>query len=458
LIDNESINLKDILYIAFQFPPLNVGGSARPGKFVKYLRGYGINPVVVTLDPKDYLKVYPNPKLDSNILTSDDHCFDLMTVPCQNLLEKSKNKYRSFIEIFFSLHGSREKKYWEVAYHQLVDAFIVKNKVSAILVTAPPFGMLSLARETSEKHDLPLIVDMRDPWTLWNDKPYSNYLNYFRRKQEEFRVLDRASKIIATSTVTINDLQVLHPRINSKKFEYIPNGFENEITLSNITVHPKKKIIIGYVGSFYYTPESRDLIFRKWWRKRGHQKLQFVPRKEDWLYRSPYFVFKTVSELILKFPEYKEKIELRFAGKEEDWFKPMVNKFGLNSIVKHLGWISQDESLKFQKSCDFLLMTSAKVIGGRDYSVAGKTFEYFRMQKPILAFVTDGAQKDLLNESGLAHFVDVESIENGISQLITILTESITLRPNQTFIDSFKISTLTEKLVKSIHEAINEHK
>ena len=70
--------MTNILYIAYQFPPLNIGGSARPARFVKHLRKYGVNSTVVTLDPQNYADVYPNAKSDSNLLEGYDLDFDIL--------------------------------------------------------------------------------------------------------------------------------------------------------------------------------------------------------------------------------------------------------------------------------------------------------------------------------------------------------------------------------------------
>ena len=95
--------------------------------------------------------------------------------------------------------------------------------ISGIIITAPPFNLLKLAVKVSKKYNSPLIVDMRDPWTLWNLTPYSNYFNYLSVKRRERKVFKQASKIIVTSRVTIEDFKKLHPSINPDKFVYIPN-------------------------------------------------------------------------------------------------------------------------------------------------------------------------------------------------------------------------------------------
>ena len=40
--------MKNVLFVVYEFPPLNSGGSHRPYRFLKFLGQYGINPVVVT--------------------------------------------------------------------------------------------------------------------------------------------------------------------------------------------------------------------------------------------------------------------------------------------------------------------------------------------------------------------------------------------------------------------------
>lgn len=448
--------MKNILFIAYEFPPLNVGGSARPAKFAKHLNRFGYNPIVVTLNPDDYDKVFSSVKTDSNILDDYSGKLKIINVSSEDLVKRRRNKYKRALDIYFNIY--KEAYHWKENFNKMVNQVLREREVSAIFVTAPPFSILKLAAKTAKKFDLPLIVDMRDPWTMWTVTPYSNYFNYLRVKFKERSVFNQATKIIATSKVTIQDFKELHPQINPDKFVYIPNGFEFEIPFRTIITSPKEKVKIGYVGSFYYSPESRDLIFQPWHKKKGHRKLQYVPRKEDWRYRSPYFFFKTLSALFLQYPELKNNVEISFAGKKDHWFDDMVREFELTRQVSHLGWLSQSESLKLQESCDFLLMTSAKVIGGKDYSIAGKTFEYFKMQKPILAFVIEGAQKNLLQESNLAYFIDPDDEEKSVNQLKRIFNESLQFHPNREFINSFHISNITKTLAETLNEIIREKK
>ena len=57
----------NILFIAFEFPPLSRGGVHRPLAFLKYLPESGINPVVITLDPESYPDVFDTYGFDEGL-------------------------------------------------------------------------------------------------------------------------------------------------------------------------------------------------------------------------------------------------------------------------------------------------------------------------------------------------------------------------------------------------------
>ena len=130
-----------------------------------------------------------------------------------------------------------------------------------------------------------------------------------------------------------------------------------------------------------------------WFKKSLHRMPHYVPRKEDWLYRSPHFFFSAIKKLITLNPEDLNKIEIRFAGKTPNWLIQQIEVFGLTDLCKHFGYMNHSQVIEFQNNCDALLITSSKVIGGRDYSIAGKTYEYFTIGKPIIAFVCEAILK-----------------------------------------------------------------
>ena len=180
--------------------------------------------------------------------------------------------------------------------------------------------------------------------------------------------------------------------------------------------------------------------------------LQYVPNLQDWKYRSPYFFFKSIFNLVAKFPEYRNRISIEFAGENPQWLIEMVHEFGLSDMFSHYGTINHKDCLDFQTKMDGMLITSAKMINGRDYSIAGKTFEYFQNQKPILAFVCEGAQKDILDKSGMAVVFNPDDAEASGLMLKNFIDGKITLQPDMNFISQFNRKQLTKKLADVFFE------
>jgi len=442
--------LKNVLFVSYEFPPLNRGGVYRPLGFVKYLKDFGINPIILTLAQRDFPVVYGEVGLDNSIIDRFFSNMNIIEVSSLKLLNSNKSKFLNFINIFFSING-REGKAWEVDFKIKIKSAIDKYKPSALIVTAPPFSIIPLVINAGKQYNIPVITDFRDAMSQWNMNPFGSYFHYFLTLKNERKYLIESDAIIVTSKQTLNDFSSHHPKISASKFNYIPNGFDGK--LEEWTPLPEKQsYTIGYVGSFYYTPETRKNLFTPWWRKKGHHIFQYSPNLEDWLYRSPYFFFKTFSYFIEANPIWKKRIKIKFAGFIPDWLIKMIEEFCLNDIVELKGVISHKDSINFQKECDVLLITSAKKINGRDYSIAGKTFEYFKTQKPILAFVAEGAQKDLLNESGMALILNPDEIEASARLMHDFFERKMHLNPNISFIEQFDRKMQTKKLAKVIQD------
>jgi glycosyltransferase involved in cell wall biosynthesis len=418
-----------IIFISFEFAPLKIGGVFRPLAMAKYFSEMGVNTHVITLAPESYSLVYSNFSLDMDLEMIENENLRITRVPVSRF-SLSKNRLKSFVDIYFSNHGS-ETKYWNTNAELKIRELIHVDKPDFILCTAPPFGTLKLAYKVAKEFKIPLVLDMRDAWSQWVMSPYGTYLHYLVRLFFEKKYLKFASLVVSTSEVTNTDFQYLHPTIDKHKFATILNGFDGKFeNFSPSEIKKQAKIKIGYVGSFYFSPDARKSMLMPWYRKTGHRMLQYTPQKQDWLYRTPYFFFQTLKELKICAPLLFSKIEINFLGKKESWLEDFVSEFDLGNSVNFLGEKTRNESIDFQNSCDFLLITSSKRIGGKDYSIAGKTFEYIQLQKPIIAYVCEGAQKDLLAKTGLATIFNPDENNLNVSKMLKLLSGESNLNVN----------------------------
>ncbi len=431
----------NLLMIAYEFPPLNTGGVHRILRFARTLPEHGITSTVVTVEPGSYDQ---ESIIDNKIL--DEEPFEIIRTSLKPLtpIQSFTNNYYLKIVDTIAIR-------WKKKLIPELDELTRKKRYTAFFVTAPPFSIARLTLTLKNRYGIPVILDLRDAWSNWNIAPFASYFHFKMLRKLERKCIEKSDFTLVTSNQTKNDLLQAHPPLAKSKIEVITNSYTSKVDASSRSLDPDKKNVFGYVGSFYYSPERQRLLEKKWWKKKPYQFLQFLPKKEDWLYRSPYFIFKIVSDLLSKHPDMIDNLELRFAGKKPFWFDEMVSKFSLQSIVRHDGFLDKQDVLSFQRRCDALMITSAKVINGRDYSIAGKTFEYLAIGKPILGFVAEGAQKDLLVETQSGIILDPDKPKVSAEKLRDFLNGKIKVTPDYEAIAQYSTQATTLKLSKIIH-------
>ncbi|PTB96661.1 hypothetical protein C9994_06390 [Marivirga lumbricoides] len=429
---------KAIALVAHDFPPYNVGGSQRPFLMSKSLMEAGMEVTVFTLTNDSY----PSEKLNFKI---DESKLKIIRTNIQPQKHSIFNKGH-----YFNLTDDIASR-WLPHLIKAISRQHQESPFDYLFITCPPFSLAAQARKLSEKVGVPYILDFRDAWSQWIMTPFPTYFHYRRLLQIEKKAIQNASFISSTSHQQINDFIKVHGKALKSKFIYAPNGF-NEYVGTTISNSDNDKIQIVYTGSFYFNPYSQSLQSKKWYKKKWYQWLQYLPRVEDWSYRSPLYFFKALNNLILQDQYFSSRIEVIFAGQKPDWFEQMVMDFNLLGNVKHIGFLDKTKVQPLLDQSDYLLITSSKIPGGKEYSVAGKTFEYIAYQKPILAFVSEGEQKEVLKKTGLAFFFNPDEIEENVSKFKLIFENKTALEINQKGCDQFKIPNNHIKLISNLKD------
>ncbi len=331
---------------------------------------------------------------------------------------------------------------------------IIESHQPKILYTSlPPFSSGLLTAEISEKYKIPFVTDMRDLWSHFGSGPMPSYFHYKISMKEEKELYKKSSAVIYVTPQMRKTLQKIHPEGNQKKYHYIPNGFDKNIeAIGDFEFVPnKEKIIIGYIGAFYYYPDRRNNSFKPWWKKKGHKMLEYNHMQDDWLYRSPYFFFKTVSYLKKNNPLVGNNIQIEFVGNKPNWIDEMVEEFDLRDNVIYHGFVSYDESKKLQEGFDLLLATSEKIIDEDHYCLPSKIFDYVGKNKPILGFVTEGIQKEFIEKSGLGLICNPDDTEGSANTIIELISKGKKFNPDTTYLKNFHRPVLAQKLATLLH-------
>ena len=197
------------------------------------------------------------------------------------------------------------------------------------------------------------------------------------------------------------------------------------------------------------------MIFSRWWRKKFHRIFQYTPIKEDWLFRSPYFFFATLSSLLEKRKDWTQKIKFHYIGEIPEWLPIMVDKFNLTKNVVLHGYQNQQNVLQLEKSFDILLSTSEKVIGDEHFCLPSKLFTYLKSSKPLLGFVTNGIQKEFLIKCGIGTICDPDNIDKSVEILENFLINGFKGQLNESYLKNFSDEFAIEKLVTIVKESVS---
>ncbi len=179
---------KKVLVIAYYFPP--VGGSAvqRTLKFVKYLREYGYEPVVLTTEPQPALHKY---SMDTSLMSEIPEGIQVVRVKdgfsWPDVI--SKEKAQEITEFLYSISGSGEwmdlfleaqktqPRYilpdklvlWANECVRHVEEYVDMTDMDLIYSTAPYWSPHLAAYFLKQKYGIPWIADYRDPWVSNRD-------------------------------------------------------------------------------------------------------------------------------------------------------------------------------------------------------------------------------------------------------------------------------------------------
>ncbi len=443
-----------ILFLAIEYPPLNTAGVFRSWKFAKYLPSFGIKPVVLTLDEGNATTLFGGVE-DSSLLEDAVDGVEVIRVKFDRLESHARGSLLRFLRVYFQIED-RIGRSWRRSLMRRLPDIVEKYKPRAIYVSLPPFSAGRLALDIARRYQLPLIVDMRDGWSQWRVGPFASWFHYYLTVRRERALLLAASLVVTVTQQLATMFARTHSAILGSDIRVITNGYDFDLSLPDTIEVPSRAtsshILIGYVGNFYYEPEKYLAHMTPWWKKRLHRKIQFSSIKEDWLYRSPYFFLRALSHLFERRPEFREMVRFEVMGVNAEWLREMSANFGIADCCTFHPRSRYADVLRFQEQCDAFLATSVKVPDGEDYAIASKTFEYLRYGKPIVGFVSRGAQRDFLLDSGVGVLCDPDNVEASTRSLERVIDGGFALQPDLRFLSRFHRRELALELARAIRD------
>lgn len=388
--------------IAEKFPPFNQSGSARPFYFAKYLPEFGYAPLVLASsllageDRDDSLlaelpasvRVQRTPRLLSPSAVRLRQLWrarpEQATAAPEDETEKASPRRLGWLTETYRWLGWWT--HWELDWAllaQLAGARAAwRRPPELIWASGPHFRNFVVALRLSTWLQVPLVVDLRDPWTygsLWRPR---SLRGAEAERAWAARVLGHAARIVFTSPLTLEAMSRRFPELPRERLITITNGFEDG------SVEPLREVasdrcLFRYIGVLNERRQP-DVLIRA-----------FAGAAAD--------------------PEFRARARLEFIGKAGGHERKAQLAPGCD--VSFRGHVSRADSLRLMAGSDVNLLLQT-ISEGEDV-ISGKAFDYLRVRKPIIGIV-DAAGGDawLLRETGagpVAPWQDPAAIERELS-------------------------------------------
>lgn len=410
--------MKKVLIIANQFPPMGGSGVQRSVKFVKHLRAFGYEPVVLTRE------VGNMPLKDETLLKDVPEGVKIYRTKAYELPElkgimripgKVLGKFVIPDTAYFWYKNTRKKA-----------LEIIKNEgIDIVYTTSAPYSDHLLGLYIKEKMpNIKWAVDFRDEWTnnpYTLDNPYGSFRTN-KEKSMEHSVVTKADMLI-TNTPVMRENFIRNNHIKGDNFVVIPNGYDVEDFADfDASVKPQNsRLTMVYTGALY-----------------GRRK--------------PDNFFKALSELKNEGKIDGSKVLVKLIGNyHKDKLQGQIDSFGLTDSFEIVGYVPHNVCIQHQMAADVLVLIEGSGRGANAF-YTGKIFEYMNTNRPVLAVLPEGCAADLVKESKIGIVANTDNVDE-IKGIIKEYYDkwcngTLDFTPDRNVIENFERKKLTEKLAE----------
>jgi glycosyltransferase involved in cell wall biosynthesis len=348
-----------VLMITPYFPPVNVVGARRPLMLVRHLPRHGWHPVVLAARP-GLERIDPTL---AELVPADIPVVREYGRPAATTRTGSQPELRE---------RRRPLLHWDAGYLTPLDRYLWSTPAAiraamrlvheyrprVVHVCADPWSPLLAGLALRRRTGLPLVVDLRDPWSLQASKmelrpPPTRWAV----RAIEARVFRAAAKVVLNSEDAREAYAAAYRgRIPEDRFTVVRNAFDLGL-FDHQPVVPPRAFTVVHFGHFRRLVPGEPLL-------RGFAR--FVARAG----LSP------------------EAARLRLIGGTRDEDRVIARALGLEAYLEDLPAIPYRQGLSLLRSADVLALVS---LGEHARVIPAKLYDYFAARRPILA-ITDQAE------------------------------------------------------------------
>ncbi|MFM1877351.1 MAG: hypothetical protein RLZZ241_217 [Bacteroidota bacterium] len=354
---------KKVLLLLYYWPPAGGPGVQRWIFFVRYMRDFGVEPVLFLPDNPHYPLQDPKLKeeLPQNLIIYKSEFWEPYKV--SSLFGKQKTKRlssgiihrkkagiieRMLLWVRGNLFIPDARKFWIKPAVKALPDILKAEGIDTIITSGPPHSLHLIGLELKKVFPVRWIADFRDPWTAigYMDALFPGKRAMRKHISLEREVLQSADAIITTSEHTRQAFQ----KITTKPISVITNGYNTE---PGTGAQPSGKFVLAHIGSLLSD-------------------------------RNPEGLWLALRELCTRYPEFKRDLQLEFTGVISQEILQQLADYGLDELTYTRPYVPHQEALLLQRNAQILLLI--EIDAPRTAGILpGKIFEYLAAKRPILA-------------------------------------------------------------------------
>ncbi len=149
---------------------------------------------------------------------------------------------------------------WANAAGSIGGRLAASRRYDAVVSCGPPHKVHEAARRVARSTGRPLVVDLRDPWSLVERLPddIASPRWWAHAARDERRVFRQAALIVANTEQAATAMRAQYPELSTRIIT-VTNGYDDDETLP--AAAPTGRFVIAYAGSIYIDRDPR-LLFR----------------------------------------------------------------------------------------------------------------------------------------------------------------------------------------------------
>jgi len=399
---------KTLLMIDYLFPPIAGPGIQRTLGYVRHLRDYGWEPIVLTVRDGEH-SLYDISLLDwvpRDVAVERTASIEPVRFAKRLLLKRSKENASSTgasgRPLWRGAKWVRNIERWMLFPDRRVGwvPFAVARAIS-LNRRRPIDAIYSSSTNIMTGHLIAYLLKKRlgRPWVAdFEDAWLESHVSYFpsplhRKAAErlEHIVLREADRVTVATEPHRRMLEQRYARINPAKYCVIPMGVDPHL-FEGIQRSPSPKFTIAHFGSFYGP-------------------------------RSPEPFLTAVAQCVEQDHAISRDLEVILVGTFDAesiaLTERLIATHDLGNIVRLEGVVPYRRGLQHLISADILLLVTDEGIWGRNL-LASKLLEYLAAGRPILTLAPEGVNADLVRAANAGVIVrpsDIRAIRDTILRL-----------------------------------------